>query len=159
RGGGVGARARGGAPPAAGPPPPPSPGARVRRRGARRPLVVGDRLDTDIEGAWNGGVDSLLVLTGVTTPAALLAAPPEHRPTYVDADLRGLLRPQPEVAADGTGFGCGGWRAEAAGDELVLDGAGEPLDGLRALCAAAWTAAGAGSCPADAAKALRRLGM
>ena len=32
--------------------------------GGERPLMVGDRLDTDIEGAHNAGVDSLLVLTG-----------------------------------------------------------------------------------------------
>ncbi len=36
----------------------------VRRVGGRRPLMVGDRLDTDIEGARRAGVDSLLVLTG-----------------------------------------------------------------------------------------------
>ena len=38
----------------------------ILRTGAERPLIVGDRLDTDIEGANNGGADSLLVLTGVT---------------------------------------------------------------------------------------------
>ncbi|MCK7623253.1 HAD-IIA family hydrolase [Streptomyces sp. RS10V-4] len=151
--------AAGGAPQVAGKPQPPMHRETVLRTGARRPLVVGDRLDTDIEGAWNGGVDSLLVLTGVTTPAGLLAAPPEHRPSYVAADLRGLLVPQPEVTGDGTGFRCGGWHAAASGAELVVDGAGDPLDGLRALCAAAWTAAGAGRCTADAAGALRQLGM
>ncbi|MCZ9338852.1 HAD hydrolase-like protein, partial [Streptomyces sp. TRM76130] len=68
------------------------------------PLVVGDRLDTDIEGAVGAGVDSLLVLTGVTDGRRLLAAPPHHRPTYVDADLRGLLTGQPAVTdADGGG--------------------------------------------------------
>ena len=36
----------------------------VERTGAERPLVVGDRLDTDIEGAVRGGADSMLVLTG-----------------------------------------------------------------------------------------------
>ncbi|QHC21876.1 HAD-IIA family hydrolase [Streptomyces sp. GS7] len=155
--------AAGGAPQVAGKPQPPMHRETVLRTGAERPLVIGDRLDTDIEGAWNGGVDSLLVLTGVTIPAELLAAPPRHRPTYVDADLRGVLVPQPEVAADGDGFRCGGWRATAsgagAGDTLVLDGAGAPLDGLRALCAAAWTAAGEGGCAADAEKALRQIGM
>ncbi|OII67010.1 HAD-IIA family hydrolase, partial [Streptomyces sp. CC77] len=79
----------------AGKPLPPMHRETVLRTGAQRPLVVGDRLDTDIEGACNGGVDSLLVLTGVTDPAGLLAAVPEHRPTYVDADLRGLLTGQP----------------------------------------------------------------
>ncbi|HEX7995831.1 MAG TPA: HAD-IIA family hydrolase, partial [Streptosporangiaceae bacterium] len=39
----------------------------VARTGARHPLVVGDRLDTDIEGAVRGGADSMLVLTGVTS--------------------------------------------------------------------------------------------
>lgn len=152
--------AAGGRPQVAGKPQPPMHRETVLRTGAQRPLVVGDRLDTDIEGAFNGGVDSLLVLTGVTTAADLLTAPPPHRPTYVDADLRGLLGPQPEVTADGEGFVCGGWRARADGAVLVLDGAGGgPLDGLRALCAAAWTAAGEGSCTADAGKALARLGF
>jgi HAD superfamily hydrolase (TIGR01450 family) len=67
----------------------------VRRSGARHPLVVGDRLDTDIEGANRAGCDSLLVLTGVTDEAALLAAPPSQRPTYVARDLRALLLPYP----------------------------------------------------------------
>jgi hypothetical protein len=130
----------------------------ILRTGAQRPLVVGDRLDTDIEGAFNGGVDSLLVLTGVTDGAQLLAAPPQHRPTYVDADLRGLLTGQPEVVAEGDGFRCGDWTARA-GEELGLEGDGEALDGLRALCAAAWTAAGEGSCELDGEKALARLGL
>ncbi|GAA0491159.1 HAD-IIA family hydrolase [Streptomyces olivaceiscleroticus] len=151
--------AAGGSPQVAGKPQPPMHRETVLRTGAKRPLVVGDRLDTDIEGAFNGEVDSLLVLTGVTTAAELLAAPPQHRPTYVDADLRGILGPQPEVTAADGGFRCGGWVASVAEDVLVLDGEGSPLDGLRALCAAAWTAAGAGRCTADAAKALARTGL
>ncbi|MFD4373131.1 HAD hydrolase-like protein [Streptomyces sp. NPDC058486] len=153
-------------PKVAGKPQPPMHRETVLRTGAERPLVVGDRLDTDIEGAFHGGVDSLLVLTGVTDGATLLAAVPEHRPTYVAADLRGLLVGQPEVVADGDGgFRCGGWRASASGDALVLEGAGEPdalddaLDGLRALCGAAWTSAGSGACGLDAGKALARLGL
>jgi glycerol 3-phosphatase-2 len=63
------------------------------RTGARRPLVVGDRLDTDIEGANRAGVDSLLVLTGVTRLEQLKDAPKEQQPTYVAQDLRGLLEP------------------------------------------------------------------
>jgi ribonucleotide monophosphatase NagD (HAD superfamily) len=37
-----------------------------RRGGGGRPLVVGDRLDTDIEGAARLGWDTMLVLTGVS---------------------------------------------------------------------------------------------
>jgi glycerol 3-phosphatase-2 len=128
--------ATGGKPQVAGKPLPPMHRETVLRTGAERPLVVGDRLDTDIEGANASGVDSLLVLTGVTDPAALLAAPPEHRPTYVAADLRGLLAPHPDVTWDGSQAQCGGWTVSA---DLTLTGSGDPLDGLRALCRAAWT--------------------
>ncbi|MFJ7591490.1 HAD hydrolase-like protein [Streptomyces sp. NPDC097617] len=159
--------ATGAEPQVAGKPLPPMHRETVLRTGAQRPLVVGDRLDTDIEGAFNGEVDSLLVLTGVTDAEQLLRAEPRHRPTYVDRDLRGLLTGQPEVEPAAEGFRCGGWTAVATnGGVLELrveegeDGAAaDPLDGLRALCAAAWTAAGAGACTLDAAKALARLGL
>lgn len=151
--------ATGAEPQVAGKPLPPMHRETILRTGAERPLVVGDRLDTDIEGAFNGGVDSLLVLTGVTDGAQLLAAPPRHRPTYVDADLRGLLTGQPEVVGDGGAFRCGGWTAAAGAGRLELDGDGAPVDGLRALCAAAWTAAGDEVCGLDAGKALARLGL
>lgn len=151
--------ATGAEPQVAGKPLPPMHKETILRTGARKPLVVGDRLDTDIEGAFNGGVDSLLVLTGVTDGAQLLAASPEHRPTYVDADLRGMLTGQPEVAGADGGFTCDGWTASVRDEQLALDGEGEPLDGLRALCAAAWTQAGNGSCTLDAGKALSRLGL
>ncbi|MEW2297954.1 HAD hydrolase-like protein [Streptomyces sp. NPDC006743] len=151
--------ATGAEPQVAGKPLPPMHRETILRTGARRPLVVGDRLDTDIEGAFNGGVDSLLVLTGVTDGARLLAAPPEHRPTYVDADLRGLLTGQPEITREGDGFRCGGWTATAGGDALALSGDGQPMDGLRALCAAAWTAGGESGCALDGGKALAKLGL
>ncbi|MFJ5884236.1 HAD-IIA family hydrolase [Kitasatospora cineracea] len=145
-------------PEVAGKPLPPMHRETVLRTGAKRPLVVGDRLDTDIEGAFNGGVDSLLVFTGVATPEEVLAAPVRHRPTYLAEDLRGLLEPQPGVAALGGGrFGCGGWTAGAAGGVLALDGAGARIDALRALCAAAWTWADANGSAAESAKALAGL--
>ncbi|MEU0476460.1 HAD-IIA family hydrolase [Streptomyces olivaceus] len=152
--------ATGAEPQVAGKPLPPMHRETILRTGARRPLVVGDRLDTDIEGAFNGEVDSLLVLTGVTDGAQLLAASPQHRPTYVDADLRGLLTGQPEVTGDaGEGFRCGGWTATAGAERLELEGDGAALDGLRALCGAAWTAGGEEACRLDAGKALARLGL
>jgi HAD superfamily hydrolase (TIGR01457 family) len=64
------------------------------RTNAQRPLIVGDRLDTDIEGANRAGVDSLLVLTGVTRLEDLKSAPKEQQPTYLARDLRGLLDPK-----------------------------------------------------------------
>ncbi|MGX4693039.1 HAD-IIA family hydrolase [Streptomyces sp. JNUCC 63] len=151
--------ATGARPQVAGKPLPPMHRETILRTGAKRSLVVGDRLDTDIEGAFNGGVDSLLVLTGVTDGTQLLAAPPQHRPTYVDADLRGLLTGQPEITREGDGFRCGGWTATPGAARLGLTGDGEALDGLRALCAAAWTAGGENACGLDGEKALTRLGL
>jgi HAD superfamily hydrolase (TIGR01450 family) len=63
----------------------------AERAGAKRPLVVGDRLDTDILGAHNAGMDSLLVLTGVSTRDDLAKTPDDRRPTYVADDLSGLF--------------------------------------------------------------------
>ena len=92
---GVVAQTTGVTPTAVGKPDPAMHRESVQRSGATHPLVVGDRLDTDIEGAGRVGCDSMLVLTGVTTPADLLGAGPRQRPTYVAASVRGLLDPQP----------------------------------------------------------------
>lgn len=111
----------------------------VRRSGARRPLVVGDRLDTDVEGAVRNGADSLLVLTGVSGVAELLAAPPTRRPRYVGRDLRALLEPHPAPQHRHGAWGCGGWWADVADGRLRLRGGGDRLDAVRAATAAAWT--------------------
>ncbi len=112
----------------------------VIRTGAENPLVVGDRLDTDIEAAHRAGTDSLLVLTGVSRPADVVLAPPQHRPTYIAEALGALLRPYPQVARRDGGFACGGWTAARTGTgRLALRGAGAGIDGLRALAAAAWS--------------------
>ncbi|MEZ0095106.1 glycerol 3-phosphatase-2 [Streptacidiphilus sp. EB129] len=150
-------------PEVAGKPLPPMHRETVLRTGARRPLVVGDRLDTDIEGAFNGGVDSLLVFTGVSRPEELPEAPARFRPTYVAADLRGLLRVQPELLAGADGsHSCGGWTVTVRDGALRIDAkrGEDPYDGLRALCATAWAAADA----ADGAtpkwrEALAELGL
>jgi HAD superfamily hydrolase (TIGR01450 family) len=122
----------------------------VRRTGARRPLVVGDRLDTDIEGARRAGAASLLVFTGVADPVVLLAAGPDERPDLLAPDCAGLLVPHPAVTVERGSWRCGSWSVGPAegGDGLVLhadataaDPAAESdgLDGLRALCVAHWT--------------------
>ena len=120
----------------------------VRRTGARRPLVVGDRLDTDIAGAAAAELPSLLVLTGVSAAHDLLAAPAGLRPTLVAADLDGLAAPHPGCEADHDGWWrCGGAAARVVDDQVELDpaspatgGADEALEALRAVCSAVWAA-------------------
>ena len=136
------ATATGRAPLIAGKPEPPLHAEAVARTGARHPLVVGDRLDTDIESAVRSGADSLLVLTGVTRPLDAVLASARHRPTYLAESLTGLLRPHPEVTVTGDTFCCEGWCATATGGQVALSGSGAAIDGLRALCAAAWSAGG-----------------
>lgn len=109
---------------------------------AAQALFVGDRLDTDVAGARRVGVASLLVLTGVTDRAALLAAPAGARPDLVSPDLRGLLEPHPRVEVDGEGARCGTATARLDGGALVL--VGPDLPALRAACALAWSRADAG---------------
>lgn len=90
----------------------------AQRAGASRPLVVGDRIDTDIAGAVAAGYDSLLVLTGVSSADDLVAAGPRQRPTYVGHDLGALAGPAVAVAG--------------------ADTAGDGLDDLRARARKAW---------------------
>jgi glycerol 3-phosphatase-2 len=110
----------------------------VRRVGGERPLMVGDRLDTDIEGAHNAGLDSLLVLTGVTGLAELVAARRQERPTYVAPDLAGLLTPHPAPVEEDRARALGGWRARVDSGRLVVEGDGEPADWWRVVAEAAW---------------------
>jgi HAD superfamily hydrolase (TIGR01450 family) len=112
----------------------------LRRVGGERPLVVGDRLDTDIEGANKAGYDSLLVMTGVTSLDVLAAAPPDLRPTYVAADLGGLGRAQAsvEVADDGS-VTVGGWTARVDGSALSVSGSGDTDAWWRAAAEVCWS--------------------
>jgi glycerol-1-phosphatase len=55
-----------------------------------RILVVGDRLDTDIQGAIAAGMLSALVLTGVDSREMAEQAPTARRPDIVMDDLRAL---------------------------------------------------------------------
>ena len=110
----------------------------VRRCGGKQPLMVGDRLDTDIEGARAAGIDSLLVMTGVTGLAELVTAGSSVRPTYVAATLAGLDEPQaaPEVTDDGASLG--GWTASVSRGALRVAGSGGVDDWWRVVAVAAW---------------------
>ncbi|GFG69718.1 hypothetical protein MSEN_14380 [Mycolicibacter senuensis] len=76
------------------------------------PLVVGDRLDTDIAAANAAALPSLMVLTGVNSARDAVGAVAEQRPTYIGHDLRAVhldadglaIGPQPQwqISVDGT---------------------------------------------------------
>ncbi len=129
----------------------------VARGDYRAPLVVGDRLDTDIEGANAAKFPSLMVLTGVSSARDAVYARPEQRPTYIGHDLRALhqdstllaVGPQPGWTIDvGDGAvtvsGNGGFEEGGAGDGLSI---------VRAVASAVWAAqfGGQSACirPAD----------
>lgn len=116
----------------------------LRRAGLRNPIVVGDRPETDVAGARAAGLTSLLVLSGVTTPAELLEAPEQQRPTYLAQDLLGLFDEHPPVRLEVGAARCRDWYAHIDHNRLTLRGAGDRLDALRALAACAWQASDRG---------------
>ncbi|MBD8063617.1 HAD-IIA family hydrolase [Oceanitalea stevensii] len=135
------------------------------RLGASTPIAVGDRLDTDLEGARAAGMPGLLVLTGVTTARDTVLAPAHQRPSLLAIDLRGLFvqHPSPVEVEDGWwGSGAALARVHDGALELLDDPTGPlgptdtqrlgggsrarvSLDGWRALCVAAWDAADRGA--------------
>ena len=125
-------------PTVAGKPSPPLLQETIRRVGGERPLMVGDRLDTDIEGGRNVGVSTLLVLTGVTGLPEVAAAAPEQRPSFIAAGIDGLLTAHSTPRQDGDAAVLGGWRAQIADGDLRVEGAGQVDDWWRAVAVACW---------------------
>ena len=101
----------------------------AERFGAKSPLGIGDRLDTDLAGGVAAGMPTLHVLTGVSGPLALLQAPPQQRPTYIGEDMRALAA-EPATLRPGA---QGGFQARMEGDELVVDGGEEASTSVQAL--------------------------
>jgi HAD superfamily hydrolase (TIGR01450 family) len=110
-----------------------------RRLDGGNPLMVGDRLDTDIEGAHRAGTDALLVMTGVSHLMDLVRARPEERPTWIGHDLTALSRPGVTATSDGESFRAGGALARVDGGRLVVEGPGSTPEERDAW----WTAAAA----------------
>lgn len=109
-----------------------------------RPLVVGDRLDTDISGANAADLPSLMVLTGVNSAVDAIWAHTSHRPTFLGADLGALHLPQTEVRIEPKPS----WRVTVDTGHVsvgAVDDAGTPLSLAQSLAAAVWAT---GSAPA-----------
>jgi glycerol-1-phosphatase len=105
----------------------------------RAPLVVGDRLDTDIAGANAAELPSLMVLCGVNSARDAVHAVCEQRATYIGCDLRSLhqdaevlaVAPQPA------------WHVETGDMSVTVsagrdDDASDDLSIVRAVANAVW---------------------
>jgi glycerol-1-phosphatase len=110
----------------------------LRRVGGDHPLMVGDRLDTDIAGGQNAGTDSLLVMTGVTGLHDLVRATPGERPTWIGHDLTALGRPPCRADADGGEWHADGWTATVTNGALQTSGDGGDDGWWTAVAHAAW---------------------
>ena len=111
----------------------------TERFGAKKPLFIGDRLDTDILGAVRAGIDSALVLTGIDRPKHVLAAPEGSRPTYILSDLRELHQPYPEVTSKDGVHSVNGASVRVVGADVEIIAEGESqIDLLRAGASAIW---------------------
>ncbi|SED90334.1 HAD-IIA family hydrolase [Ruania alba] len=121
----------------------------AERSGARQPLVVGDRLNTDLAGARAAGYPGLHVLTGVDGIDEVLRARPGERPEFLARDLRGLAESHPQPFRDGELWRCrdasvsireGQVVLHRDGAELLLGETSVRMDEFRAAAAAAWDA-------------------
>jgi len=111
----------------------------VARFGATKPLFLGDRLDTDIQGAQAAGIDSAVVLTGIDRPKHILAAPSHARPTYILSDLRELFEPYPVVRQKGDVTSVRDATVRIAGPDVEIVSEGDSdIDLLRAAAHAIW---------------------
>ncbi|ORV06236.1 HAD-IIA family hydrolase [Mycobacterium celatum] len=107
----------------------------------RAPLVVGDRLDTDIAGANAAGLPSMMVLTGVNSARDAVHAIPAQRPTHIGHDLRSLHQETDVVAVAPQRA----WHVEIRDATLTVssrgdDEGGDGLSIVRAVASAVWDA-------------------
>ncbi|WJY63296.1 putative hydrolase YutF [Corynebacterium atrinae] len=109
----------------------------VNRLGAKSPLAVGDRLDTDIQGGNAAKMPTFHVLTGVSGELALIEAPEDQRPTYIGETLLDLHQ-APENLQPGA---QGGFTARIDGADILLE-RGTPestsIEALRTVLEVAW---------------------
>jgi ribonucleotide monophosphatase NagD (HAD superfamily) len=108
----------------------------IEHFGAKKALFIGDRIDTDITGANRAGIDSVLVLTGVSTRKEVIGIKPEGRPTYIIGSMSELLKPYRAAKKTKRGYSCDGAEVELLDNKVVVTfGDPKSLGALRAACA------------------------
>lgn len=115
----------------------------IERTQPKRPLMVGDRLDTDIDGALNFGIDAMLVLTGISTLDDALALPAHRRPHLVAPGLASLLHAHPAVDVGDGEASCRGVTVVVKDDAIVCtsEDVDDALALVRAVVALGWASA------------------
>jgi len=108
--------------------------------GFQKPLVIGDRLDTDIKGAVAAGLESAAVLTGIAGNKELLGAKSDERPNYILTDLSELFSDYPKPKRTKSSVSFGQSEVEIIGDRLMIS-AGNPsaVDTIRAATDLVWS--------------------
>ena len=89
------------------------------------PLVVGDRMNTDIAGANAAGLPSLMVLTGVNSARDAVHAIREQRATYIGHDLRSLHEDADALAVAAQPA----WHIDTADTSVTVSSAADDDDG------------------------------
>ena len=120
----------------------------IDRFQSKNALVIGDRLDTDIAGAVNAGLTSLLVLSGICSAKQAVLASVGQRPDLIAADLQGLVTEQDfirDIANSGQRWELRGWSARVEDSVVVVTApaqdpgpSADGVDGVRCAAAAAW---------------------
>ncbi len=120
----------------------------IDRFQSKNALVIGDRLDTDIAGAVNAGLTSLLVLSGICSAKQAVLASVGQRPDLIAADLQGLVTEQVfirDIANSGQRWEHRGWSARVEDSVVVVTAPAQDqgqstdgVDGVRCAAAAAW---------------------
>ena len=113
----------------------------INRFSAKRPLFIGDRLDTDIVGANRASIPNVLVLTGVSRAKEVLAAKADERPTYILSTLAGLFEKYQAPKQTKRGFKLGSSEVELLGNRVVVvSGDPKSIETLRCACQVIWNA-------------------
>ena len=111
----------------------------VKRFDAKRPLFIGDRIDTDIIGANRAGIPNVLVLTGVSRAKDALGAKTGERPTYILGSLSELFEKYIEPKQTKRGFKLRNAEVELLGNRVVVvSGDPKSVDALRCACQVIW---------------------
>lgn len=97
--------------------------------GAKRPLAVGDRLNTDIAGGNAAAMNTFHVLTGVSHEMELIEASKEYRPNFIGDSLSDMTRSAYELALGAQG----GFTARVDGLDVLVDNGDSNATSVQAL--------------------------